>query len=315
MSEHSSRPGPGDSGPVDFAHLFAGLPTAYLVVDPDLVIVEANEAYLHLLGRRREDLLGRWTFEAFPPAPDALDEQGRNPLQLAFEEARDTGRTVPLPLFEYAVRDLDSGEVLTRYWSLIICPLQTPEGRVSALLQRVEDVTDYVHEQRQARADVQLGRERVQAVEGDLYRRVQQLQLAQSERERAVEQLARLSRLAMSLAEADNLEDVERIVLDAGSQVLGVGSTTLVSLADGVDETGKAGEPGGVRRAGRPAQLAHRHRRRRPHPMGAPRQLAAGVRGRSCRSAPGPSRRARAGRCSRWCLRAPRPPPADRSGR
>ena len=203
MDERSSSP-----TAVDPAHLFRDLPTAYLVVDPDLVIVDANEAYLHLLGRRREDLIGRWTFDAFPPTPESLDEQGRNPLQLAFEEARDAGRTVPLPMFEYAVRELDTGDVRTRYWSLVLCPLSTPGGEVTAVLQRVEDVTDYVVEQRRTRADVQLGRERVQAVEGDLYRRMQQLQVAQDERERAVAQLARLSQLAMSLADAATVEDV-----------------------------------------------------------------------------------------------------------
>ncbi|WP_167586342.1 SpoIIE family protein phosphatase [Kineococcus rubinsiae] len=237
---------------LDVAHLFRALPTAYLVVDPDLVIVEANEAYLELLGRERGDLLGRWTFDAFPPAPDSLDDQGRNPLQLAFEEARDSGRTVPLPLFEYAVRDLATEQVLTRFWSLIICPLTSPEGDVVAVLQRVEDVTDYVLERRQARADVQLGRERVQAVEGDLYRRMQELQVAQGERERAVAQLARLSELAMALAAADTVAEVERTVVRAGSQVLGAESTTLVSRAEEAGRPawrlsdGDGGSPGSV---------------------------------------------------------------------
>lgn len=46
----------------------------------DLVIVEANEAYLRLLQRTREELVGRPVFQAFPPAPESLDPRGRNPL-------------------------------------------------------------------------------------------------------------------------------------------------------------------------------------------------------------------------------------------
>ena len=41
--------------PIDFQLLFGALPTAFLVMDPDLVIVDANAAYLELLGRRRVD--------------------------------------------------------------------------------------------------------------------------------------------------------------------------------------------------------------------------------------------------------------------
>lgn len=82
---------------VDFEELFAGLPTPYLVMTPDLVIVEANRAYLELLGRTREELLGRPVFEAFPPAPDALDEEGRNPLEISFLRARETGRPDVMP--------------------------------------------------------------------------------------------------------------------------------------------------------------------------------------------------------------------------
>lgn len=61
-------PGPGlGLQAVDFAALFDAIPTAYLVMTPDLVIVEANPAYLANVGRTRGELLGRPVFEAFPP--------------------------------------------------------------------------------------------------------------------------------------------------------------------------------------------------------------------------------------------------------
>ena len=84
---------------VDFGAVFHQQPTAYLLVDRDLVILDANEAYLRLLGRTREELVGRWTFDAFPPSADALDANGDNPLQVSFERARDTGEPDQMPLF------------------------------------------------------------------------------------------------------------------------------------------------------------------------------------------------------------------------
>lgn len=167
---------------VDFEELFAGLPTPYLVMTPDLVIVEANRAYLELLGRTREELLGRPVFEAFPPAPDALDEEGRNPLEISFLRARETGRPDVMPQYQYDVLDPDTGELAERHWSLTSAPLLGPDGRTQLILQRVEDVSDYVRDSEGDRSDADRGQawhRRAQAVEADLHLRMQQLRAAQ----------------------------------------------------------------------------------------------------------------------------------------
>ena len=223
------EPGPA---PLDHQRLFQGLPTAYLVMTPDLVIAEANEAYLELLGRTREDLIGRPVFEAFPPSPDALDEAGRNPLQTSFERARDTGRPDALPLFRYSVSDTATGEVVERWWSLISAPLLDEDGRTAMVLQRVEDVTDYVREQAGRRAEVARGRawrERVQAVEADLYLRLQQLRDAQDAKDVAARRLARLGEVALELTTAETVEDLERIVVGRGLGLLGADGGAVVS--------------------------------------------------------------------------------------
>lgn len=120
----------------DYAGVFGALPTAYPVLTPDLVIADANEAYLQLLGRTRQELVGRGVFEAFPPTADALDAQGRNPLQLSFERARDTGRPDAMPLHPYAVFDPASGQTVQRCWSLIHAPVLDADGSTRLILQR-----------------------------------------------------------------------------------------------------------------------------------------------------------------------------------
>lgn len=86
---------------MNFAALFKRLPTAYLVLTPELVIAAANEAYLRLVGRTREELIGSLALEAFPPAPEMLDEHGVNPLQVSFERARDSRQPDVMPLYQY----------------------------------------------------------------------------------------------------------------------------------------------------------------------------------------------------------------------
>jgi len=205
----------------DFRVLFAGLPTAYLVMNLELVIVEANTAYLNLLGHQREDLVGRYAFDAFPPMPEALDDQGHNPLQVSVEKARDTGQPDLMPLFKYDVVHPVSGEVAERYWSLVNTALRDSDGRVAWVLQRVEDVTDYVRERQVQRAHVQLGQQRVEAIEADLFRRVEQLRAAQQARDETARRLASLNDVALALTAADSVRDLEQIVIGRGLVVLG----------------------------------------------------------------------------------------------
>jgi PAS domain-containing protein len=88
----------GRDGRVDFAAILATQPTAYLVMSPDLVIIEANQAFSELVGRSREELIGQYVFDTFPTSPDALDEAGGNSLHASFERAGDTGLPDQMPL-------------------------------------------------------------------------------------------------------------------------------------------------------------------------------------------------------------------------
>jgi PAS domain-containing protein len=74
-------------------------------MSPDLTIAEASPAYLALLGRTRDELVGRYVLDAFPSVPGTPDATGADPLQLSFERARDTGMPDHMPLFRYEVLD------------------------------------------------------------------------------------------------------------------------------------------------------------------------------------------------------------------
>jgi serine phosphatase RsbU (regulator of sigma subunit) len=230
-----SNPG---SDAVDFRSVFAALPTAYLLLSPSLVIVEANEAYLQLLGRTRAELVGRPVFEAFPPSPEVLDEHGRNPLQASFEKARDTGLPDRMQLFEYDVVDAETGRPAHRFWSLISAPVLDADGCTQLILQRVEDVTDYVVERAGHQAERDRGQQwqrRVETVEADLYARAQELRAAREAEAVATKRLAALADVALQLAQALTVEDLTGIVTDRGLAALGADGGALAILeADGM---------------------------------------------------------------------------------
>ena len=219
----------------DFSTLFAALPTAFLVMTPDLVIVHANPAYLTTTDRLLADIVGRPVFEAFPPQPGSLDEHGRNPVQLSFERARDTGQVDHMPLTKYDLYRPD-GDVQERYWSLITAPVLDADGRVTLIIQRVEDVTPYVGERRlrQATEHDGPGRRRVEVLEADLYARTQRLREAVEAEAVATRRLAGMAEAALQLAGAETIEELVDVVAGAGLAALGAeGGAITVATEDG----------------------------------------------------------------------------------
>ena len=216
----------------DYRSLFAGLPTAFLVMSTDWRVVDVNEAYLALLGRTRADLIGRDVFEVFPPDPDDVDAGGVHPLQRSFEAVRDTGRPQRMPLFRYDVVDPVTGGAVSRYWSLVAAPLLDADGRTAFVVQRIEDVTDYVRQRQGEDAELDRGRrwrERAELVEADLFARMQDLQAALDAKDLAASRLARLGQVALRLTNARDVADLERIVVGEGLAVLGADGGAILS--------------------------------------------------------------------------------------
>ncbi len=170
---------PGERARLDHAALFAAAPTPFLVVDPDLIIVEVNHAYCEAVGRPRGELVGRGLFDAFPGNPAEPAGDGVPNLRASLERARDTGRTDTMAVQRYDIEIPGTGRFAERFWSPVNVPVADEEGRIVLLLHRVEDVTDYVREQAARREDVARGeaaQRRVLEVEADLVARARELQ-------------------------------------------------------------------------------------------------------------------------------------------
>lgn len=220
---------------LDYERLFEAIPTPYLVMSTDLVIVATNAAYLAVVGRSREDLVGRPVFEAFPPMPDAMDPTGVTRVQLSFERARDTGRPDTMPVQKYDIPDPVHGGFVERYWSLISVPIVGPDGRTELLLQRAEDVTDYVHERNRRGEDAQRDedlRRRTEEAEADLFARSQELRAALEERDVVSRRLAALAEVSLELSDARTVEELTGVVVRRGVAVLGGDGGAVAAVRD-----------------------------------------------------------------------------------
>ncbi|WBO61766.1 PP2C family protein-serine/threonine phosphatase [Streptomyces camelliae] len=165
---------------VDHAALFAATPSPYLVLGPDLVIVDVNRAYLAVTGRTREDLLGRHVFNAFPDNPADPEADGVRNLGASLHRVLATRQADTMALQKYDIPVMGRPGVFEeRWWSPVNTPVLGPDGQVDYIIHRVEDVTEFVKAYQAAHpAGVRVGErlEEAQVLEAELYARARELQ-------------------------------------------------------------------------------------------------------------------------------------------
>ncbi|WP_437803096.1 ATP-binding protein [Sorangium sp. So ce693] len=184
----------------DFRAIFEGLPGNYVVLRPDFTIIAASDAFLRAANTRREELLGRNAFDAFPDNPDERHATGTRNLRASFERVVQTGAPDSMAVQKYDIPrpEADGGGFEERYWSPLNSPLLGPDGKVAYIIHRVEDVTEFVRlKQRgieQARRTEEL-KTRAERVEAEVFLRAQEIQRANEQLRVANEQLSRLDEL------------------------------------------------------------------------------------------------------------------------
>ena len=232
-------PSRGVPGPVDFATLFDALPTPYLVMaaDDDFTVLDANPAYLANVERTRAELVGQPVFDAFPPTPDALDENGVPRIRVSFERARATKQQDTMPLQKYDIPD-GAGGYTERFWSLISIPVMDARGDVVLILQRAENVSDFVRERERQESDtaaIQLWERRVEEVQTDLYARSQELAAALQAQELTSRRLASLAEVVLQLAGAESVQDMADVLSASGLPALAANGGAIAVRVPGTD--------------------------------------------------------------------------------
>ncbi|WP_432157585.1 MULTISPECIES: PP2C family protein-serine/threonine phosphatase [unclassified Streptomyces] len=165
---------------VDHAALFAATPSPYLVLDPHLVIVDVNRAYLTATGRTRDDLLGRHIFTAFPDNPADPEATGVRNLRASLDRVLVTRRADTMVLQKYDIPVAGRpGTFDERWWSPVNTPVLGSDGQVAYIIHWVEDVTVFVKEHQALAPDsIRVGRrlEEAQALHAELYTRAREVQ-------------------------------------------------------------------------------------------------------------------------------------------
>ncbi|MFD9500623.1 PP2C family protein-serine/threonine phosphatase [Streptomyces sp. NPDC060035] len=189
---------------LDYRSLFAATPSPNLVLAPDLVIVDVNEAYLRATGRTREDLVGQGVFDAYPADPGT---DGMRNLEASLGRVLAAGKADAMAVQRYSIPVVARPGVFEeRWWSTVNTPVLGRDGQVMWIIHRVEDVTAFVqarrfrnHEAGEQLTERAEGIERAEGMEAELYVRARELQRVNEELRAAH---AREREIAVTLQEA-----------------------------------------------------------------------------------------------------------------
>jgi len=159
-----------DAG-IDYAAAFRALPGMVALLTPELVYADANDEFLEMAGRAREQLIGRYLFDVFPDNPNDPTSTGMRNLEASLRRVLATGERDAMALQRYDVESLEQpGTWEERFWSPVNVPVLDPDGKVVLLVHRVEEVTELI------RARGGPGGSRARVLEAELYTRARELQ-------------------------------------------------------------------------------------------------------------------------------------------
>src|SRR5690349_6124268 len=133
-----------------------------------------NDAYLKATMRKREDLVGRNMFDAFPSDPDSASHRQ---LRSSFDKVIREKSADYIPLIEYAIPLPDGQGFEERFWSATHTPLFNEAGEIAFILQHTVDVTE-LHRLRNLAKSTVLSSGPSALIETDMFRRAQAVQQA-----------------------------------------------------------------------------------------------------------------------------------------
>lgn len=136
----------------DYQALFRASPYPYLLMDLELNIIGANDAYLRATGRNEADLLGRYVFDAFPENPDDPASTNIAEVRSSLQRAIASGKPDTTAFLRYSVpRAPDAGGGFEeRFWSTVHTPISGADGSTAFVAQNAIDVTELYRFDRQS---------------------------------------------------------------------------------------------------------------------------------------------------------------------
>ncbi|MCC2546694.1 PAS domain-containing sensor histidine kinase [Hymenobacter sp. BT175] len=125
------------------------VPDSYIVVTPGFIILTASDAYLANTLKRREELVGRYLFDAFPDNPAAPEANAVRNWRASLELVITTGQPHQMALQHYDVLDPERpGHFVERHWLPRNTPVFDDQGQLQYIIHSSVNVTEEVKARR-----------------------------------------------------------------------------------------------------------------------------------------------------------------------
>ncbi len=128
---------------IDYRGLFHESPNAYFVMTQDYQICDANDAYLRLVGRTRDELVGNNLLDAFPIDPEGGNLNQHEELKASVDRVFQTGKPDILAVirFPIPISTIEGSGFRDEFWSVSHYPIFDEKAGVALVLQHTQNVT------------------------------------------------------------------------------------------------------------------------------------------------------------------------------
>ena len=130
---------------MDYEKIFDSAPAQFLILNCDLDIVAANEAYLRATRTERNQVVGTPLFGEVLQRSIGCDPEIILQIKASFNKVIKTKAPDRVPVIKYSHVDPETSYTEDRYWSWVNQPMFADNGEVQYIIYRAEDVTDFVN--------------------------------------------------------------------------------------------------------------------------------------------------------------------------
>lgn len=134
-----------------FGSVFHALPGLYLLMAPDLAILDATEAYLQAILLKREDIVNKNVLATFPEDSNASHADAKQRLEQSLHHVQRHKEPHTMPMLRYDLPQEKGGGYEPHYWSTTNIPVFSAEGEMAYILQQTRDITHQVRQEQSAR--------------------------------------------------------------------------------------------------------------------------------------------------------------------
>ncbi|AHM62736.1 sensor protein [Flammeovirgaceae bacterium 311] len=135
----------------DTLKVFETLPDLYLILSPDLYVLTASNAYLAATLTDRQEITGKYIFDAFPDTPNIPHYNSVTKLHASLLKVLATGIPHQMPLQRTDSRLPPQAEdnFEKKYWNVLNTPVLDNGGNILYIISKVSDVSEQVKHQQQ----------------------------------------------------------------------------------------------------------------------------------------------------------------------